>query len=150
MFEVLGKEAKITFVPIWIFDTMIQIFSVLSYALRVEFMEDAAESARIARYYATQDLVTTDPSEKVGSTHLMDHFKTLLVKDKQQIEEDTVPLAHRWSSDLYRSVIAFAEKREHSLLWWRVRESFLSLRRDWGTENPKSRERSTSQKSYIE
>ena len=39
-----------------------------------EKLEDAAEFGRIGRYYAIEDMLTTDPADKYGRTTLRDHY----------------------------------------------------------------------------
>ena len=46
-----------------------------------EKLEDAAEFGRIGRYYALEDMLTTDPSEKYGRTTLREHYERV-AKDR--------------------------------------------------------------------
>ena len=40
-------------------------------------LEDAAEFGRIGRYYALEDMLTTDPAEKYGRTTLREHYERI-------------------------------------------------------------------------
>jgi divinyl chlorophyllide a 8-vinyl-reductase len=42
-----------------------------------EFLEDAAEYARIGKYYAVEDMLTTDPDEKYGKITMRDHYNKI-------------------------------------------------------------------------
>ena len=40
-------------------------------------LEDAAEFGRIGRYYAIEDMLTTDPAERYGRTTLREHYERI-------------------------------------------------------------------------
>ena len=42
-----------------------------------EKLEDAAEFGRIGRYYAIEDMLTTDPADKYGKTTLREHYERI-------------------------------------------------------------------------
>jgi len=59
LFELTGRRARYTRVPIRLFDTIIPALDGLSRAF--PRLRDKAEFARIARYYATEDMLWLDP-----------------------------------------------------------------------------------------
>lgn len=75
LFDVVGKEPNFIKVPIGLFDAIIgaiDFFAQFSAKAR-----DAAELARIGKYYAVEDMLTTEPSEKFGEITLRDHFRRI-------------------------------------------------------------------------
>ena len=48
-----------------------------------EKLEDAAEFGRIGRYYAIEDMLTTEPSEKYGRTTLRQHYERIAVEGQE-------------------------------------------------------------------
>jgi len=82
--EVLGKkEAKLFGVPIGIFDGIINGLQWAADTFKSEKLEDAAEFGRIGRYYAIEDMLTTDPSEMYGKTTLAEHYKRISVEGQE-------------------------------------------------------------------
>jgi len=82
--DVLGKEeAKLLGVPIGIFDAIINGLQFLADTFKSEKLEDAAEFGRIGRYYALEDMLTTDPSEKYGRTTLRQHYERIAVEGQE-------------------------------------------------------------------
>ena len=77
MHEAAGLEPRYVYAPTWIFDSIINAFQVLATLTKNEFLEDAAEYARIGKYYAVEDMLTTDPEEKYGSISIQDHYKKI-------------------------------------------------------------------------
>lgn len=69
LFEAVGKEPKILNAPVLLFDIIIGSLDFMAKLLPKMF-EDPAELAKIGKYYAVEDMLTTDPSEKVG---FLDH-----------------------------------------------------------------------------
>lgn len=65
LFEAVGKEPKIMKAPVLLFDLIIGSLDFMAKLLPKQF-EDPAELAKIGKYYAVEDMLTTDPSEKVG------------------------------------------------------------------------------------
>lgn len=75
MHEAAGlTEQKYVYAPTWIFDSIISIFQVLATLTKNEFLEDCEEYARIGKYYAVEDMLTTDPEEKYGTITMRDHY----------------------------------------------------------------------------
>ena len=55
----------------------------LADTFKSEKLEDAAEFGRIGRYYAIEDMLTTDPSEKYGQTTLRQHYERIAVEGQE-------------------------------------------------------------------
>lgn len=53
--------------PVALFDLIIGSLDLMAKFLPKQF-EDPAELAKIGKYYAVEDMLTTDPSEKVRAT----------------------------------------------------------------------------------
>lgn len=68
----MGKEPKFWTAPISLFDSIIGLFAFLGKFSKK--MEDAAELARIGKYYAVEDMLTTKESEKYGKITLEQHY----------------------------------------------------------------------------
>jgi len=76
--DVLGKEeAKLLGVPIAIFDVIVNLLQGAANLFKSEQLEDAAEFGRIGRYYAIEDMLTTDPAERYGRTKLREHYERI-------------------------------------------------------------------------
>ena len=75
--DVLGKEGKpkLLGVPIGLFDFIINGLQWAADTFNSEKLDDAAELGRIGKYYAIEDMLTTDPSEKYGRTTLRQHYE---------------------------------------------------------------------------
>jgi divinyl chlorophyllide a 8-vinyl-reductase len=80
MFKAVGKEPTFRYAPPWIFDSIIGTFQFLAAVLKTEGMEDAVETAKIGKYYATEDMLTTDPAEKYGTITVQDHYNRIAAK----------------------------------------------------------------------
>lgn len=77
MFKAIGMEPKYVYAPTWIFDTVITTLQLLATLLKSEALEDAAEVGRIGRYYAVEDMLTTDPKEKYGKITMQQHYNKI-------------------------------------------------------------------------
>jgi len=87
--DILGKEeAKLIGVPIGLFDWIINGIQGLANVFKSEKLEDAAELARIGRYYALEDMLTTDAAEKYGKTTLREHYERI-AKEGQEYDPYT-------------------------------------------------------------
>lgn len=75
--KILKKEGepKLFAVPIGLFDVIINGLQWVSDTFNNEWFDDAAELGRIGKYYAVEDMLTTDPSEMYGRTKLEEHYK---------------------------------------------------------------------------
>lgn len=81
IFEILGKEPKFLAAPIGLFDAIIGFLSFLGKWW--EGAEDAAELARIGKYYAVEDMLTTEPGSKFGETTLRQHYERIAVEGQE-------------------------------------------------------------------
>merc|ERR1719401_360813 len=86
--DAVGKEPWLLGVPIGIFDFIINGLQWLADTFNSEKFEDAAEFGRIGKYYAVEDMLTTDPSEKFGSITLADHYNRI-AKEGQEYDPYT-------------------------------------------------------------
>jgi divinyl chlorophyllide a 8-vinyl-reductase len=80
MFRAVGQEPRFVFAPTVFFDPIIDTLQFLANTLKSEKLEDAAETARIGKYYAIQDMLTTDPSEKYGKITMQHHYNQIAAK----------------------------------------------------------------------
>lgn len=77
MYKSIGAEPRFVYAPTWIFDHIINLLQFLADTFESEGLEDAAETARIGKYYAVEDMLTTDPSEKYGTISMQDHYNKI-------------------------------------------------------------------------
>mmetsp|Transcript_28104 Transcript_28104/g.90601 ORF Transcript_28104/g.90601 Transcript_28104/m.90601 type:complete len:102 (+) Transcript_28104:2534-2839(+) len=68
-------------VPISIFDAIVNVFVAL--ASTFDGLRDTAELAKIGRYYAVEDMLTTDPIEKYGDTSLQSHYQRVATEGQE-------------------------------------------------------------------
>lgn len=80
MYEAAGLQPRFVYAPTWIFDAIINLFHFLHTITDNEFFEDATEYARIGKYYAVEDMLTTKPEEKYGKITMMDHYNEIAAK----------------------------------------------------------------------
>jgi divinyl chlorophyllide a 8-vinyl-reductase len=73
LFKAVGKEPNFFFAPLWLFDVIIDSLQWLANTFSSEKLEDAAELGRIGKYYAVEDMLTTEPDEKFGTMTLQEH-----------------------------------------------------------------------------
>mmetsp|Transcript_10588 Transcript_10588/g.15923 ORF Transcript_10588/g.15923 Transcript_10588/m.15923 type:complete len:237 (+) Transcript_10588:51-761(+) len=78
IFDILGKEPKFWTAPVGIFDAVIGLFA--WFGQFFPGMEDAAELGRIGKYYAVEDMLTTNPKEKFGQYTLRQHYERINVE----------------------------------------------------------------------
>lgn len=83
LFEALGKEPNFFYAPLWLFDTIIDSLQWLADTFNSEALENAAETGRIGKYYAVEDMLTTDPDEKFGTITLQDHYNKIAVEGQE-------------------------------------------------------------------
>jgi divinyl chlorophyllide a 8-vinyl-reductase len=87
--SILGKEKpSLLGVPIGIFDVIVNGLQWVASTFNSEQFEDAAELARIGRYYALEDMLTTEPSERYGKTTLREHYERI-ARDGQECARPT-------------------------------------------------------------
>lgn len=85
LFNALEIEPEFIFVPIALFDFLIFVVQGLASISGSEKLQDAAETIRILRYYATESMLTTEPSEKFGTIPLED-FYAKIAKEGQDYD----------------------------------------------------------------
>lgn len=83
LFEAVGKEPNFVYVPIWFFDVIINTFQFFANIFNSEKLDDAAEIGRIVKYYAVEDMLTTDPDEKFGDMKLKEHYEKIAVDGQE-------------------------------------------------------------------
>jgi hypothetical protein len=66
-----------------------------------EKLEDAAEFGRIGRYYALEDMLTTDPSEKYGRTTLREHYERIATEG-QEYDPYTSVFGNKQASEAFK------------------------------------------------
>lgn len=83
LFAATGMKPKFMFAPVWIFDAIINSLQFLADITGSEKLEDAAETGRIGKYYAVEDMLTTDPNEKYGKTTLQEHYNRIAAEGQE-------------------------------------------------------------------
>jgi divinyl chlorophyllide a 8-vinyl-reductase len=83
LFKAVGKEPKFIFAPLWLFDVIIDSLQWIANTFNSETFENAAETGRIGKYYAVEDMLTTDPSEKFGKITLQEHYNKIAVEGQE-------------------------------------------------------------------
>jgi len=92
LYEAVGKEPNFLYAPLWLFDTIINSLQWVADSFDSEKFENAAELGRIGKYYAVEDMLTTEEEEKYGTMTLMDHYKKIAV-DGQEYDPYTTMFA---------------------------------------------------------
>jgi len=78
MFKAIGNpEPRFVYAPTWIFDYIINALQFLATLTKSQALEDAAETGRIGKYYAVEDMLTTDPAEKYGRITMQEHYNSI-------------------------------------------------------------------------
>ena len=80
LFNATQKEPKFAYAPIWIFDMVINTLQFVADLFQNEKIADMAETGRIGKYYAVEDMVTTSPQEKYGRITLQEHYNRIAVE----------------------------------------------------------------------
>jgi len=83
LFDAVGKEPNFFFAPLWLFDAIINSLQWVADTFQSEKFENAAELGRIGKYYAVEDMLTTDPSEKFGTITLQEHYNKIAVEGQE-------------------------------------------------------------------
>ena len=83
LFEATGMEPKFINAPLWLFDVIINGLQFLADVTGLESLEDAAETGRIGKYYAVEDMLTTEPHEKYGTITLQEHYNRIAVEGQE-------------------------------------------------------------------
>ncbi len=77
MFRAIGKPAKFVYVPTQVFDLSISMIELFAKIWPSPKWKDVLETARIGKYYAVEDMLTTEEEEQFGSISMMDHFERI-------------------------------------------------------------------------
>lgn len=77
MFRAIDKPAKFVYVPTEIFDWSIGMIEWIAKNFPSQKWEDVLETAKIGKYYAVEDMLTTKDEEKFGTIKMMDHFEKI-------------------------------------------------------------------------
>ena len=77
MHKAAGLEPRYVYAPTWIFDSIINTLQLFATVLKSEKLEDAAEYGRIGKYYAVEDMLTTNPEEMYGKITMQDHYNKI-------------------------------------------------------------------------
>jgi divinyl chlorophyllide a 8-vinyl-reductase len=80
MFKALDMEPKYSSAPLWVFDVIIDGIQWFADITGSEMLEDAAETGRIGKYYAVEEMLTTDPDDKYGKIYLQQHYNRIAVE----------------------------------------------------------------------
>ena len=83
LYKAVGKEPNFFYAPLWLFDAIIDSLQWVADTLKSEKFENAAELGRIGKYYAVEDMLTTDPSEKFGTMTLQEHYDKIAVEGQE-------------------------------------------------------------------
>mmetsp|Transcript_21034 Transcript_21034/g.25868 ORF Transcript_21034/g.25868 Transcript_21034/m.25868 type:complete len:407 (-) Transcript_21034:69-1289(-) len=83
LYKAVGKEPNFFYAPLWLFDAIIDSLQWVSDTFKSEKFENAAELGRIGKYYAVEDMLTTDPEEKFGTMTLMEHYTKIAVEGQE-------------------------------------------------------------------
>lgn len=83
LYSAVGKEPNFFYAPLWLFDTIIDSLQWVADTLNSEKFENAAELGRIGKYYAVEDMLTTEPNEKFGTMTLQEHYDKIAVEGQE-------------------------------------------------------------------
>ncbi len=83
LYKAIGKEPNFFYAPLWLFDVIIDSLQWVADTFKSEKFENAAELGRIGKYYAVEDMLTTDPSEKFGTMTLQEHYDKIAVEGQE-------------------------------------------------------------------
>lgn len=83
LYKAVGKEPSFFYAPLWLFDTIIDSLQWAADTFKSEKLENAAELGRIGKYYAVEDMLTTDPEEKFGTITLQEHYDRIAVEGQE-------------------------------------------------------------------
>jgi hypothetical protein len=83
LYKAVGKEPSFFYAPLWLFDTIIDSLQWAADTFKSEKLENAAELGRIGKYYAVEDMLTTDPEEKFGTVTLQEHYDRIAVEGQE-------------------------------------------------------------------
>lgn len=74
MYASLGLKPKFVYAPTWVFDVSIRLIEFIAELTKEEKWKDVLETARIGKYYAVEDMLTTRDDEKFGTITMQQHY----------------------------------------------------------------------------
>ena len=83
LFQAVGKEPNFFYAPLGLFDLIIDSLQWIADTFNSEKFENAAETGRIGKYYAVEDMLTTEPDEKFGTMTLQEHYNKIAVEGQE-------------------------------------------------------------------
>lgn len=83
LYSAVGKEPNFFYAPLWLFDVIIDSLQWVADTFNSEKFENAAELGRIGKYYAVEDMLTTDPEEKFGTMTLQEHYNKIAAEGQE-------------------------------------------------------------------
>jgi divinyl chlorophyllide a 8-vinyl-reductase len=83
LYQAIGKEPNFFYAPLWLFDAIIDSLQWVADTFNSEQFENAAETGRIGKYYAVEDMLTTAPEEKFGTMTLQEHYDKIAVEGQE-------------------------------------------------------------------
>lgn len=83
LYKAVGKEPNFFYAPLWLFDAIIDSLQWVADTFDSEAFENAAETGRIGKYYAVEDMLTTEPDEKFGTMTLQEHYDKIAVEGQE-------------------------------------------------------------------
>jgi len=83
LYQAVGKEPNFFYAPVWLFDVIIDSLQWFADTFNSEKFENAAETGRIGKYYAVEDMLTTNPDEKFGTMTLQEHYNKIAVEGQE-------------------------------------------------------------------
>mmetsp|Transcript_18166 Transcript_18166/g.20972 ORF Transcript_18166/g.20972 Transcript_18166/m.20972 type:complete len:379 (+) Transcript_18166:23-1159(+) len=83
LFKAVGKEPNFFYAPLWLFDAIIDSLQWVADTFNSEKFENAAETGRIGKYYAVEEMLTTEPDEKFGTITLQEHYNKIAVEGQE-------------------------------------------------------------------
>jgi len=93
LFSACEKKEFFVYAPLWLFDVIIDALDFYARWFQSEAIEDAAELARIGKYYAVEDMLTTGGEgggEKYGTMTLKEHYEKIAVEGQEYDPYTTV------------------------------------------------------------
>lgn len=83
LYQAVGKEPNFLYAPLGLFDIIIDSLQWVADTFNSEKFENAAETGRIGKYYAVEDMLTTAPDEKFGTMTLQEHYNKIAVEGQE-------------------------------------------------------------------
>jgi divinyl chlorophyllide a 8-vinyl-reductase len=118
LYKAVGKEPNFFYAPLWLFDTIIDSLQWAADTFKSEKLEDIAELGRIGKYYAVEDMLTTDPAEKFGTITLQEHYNRIAVEGQEYdpytsmyVQRDSERKGRGCDSFLSNSLLCFFSRR---------------------------------------